>query len=154
MEKPLLLIKLLTSEPLYLSSDRYEATRTDMYQASLLGNRQFQANGLVPRRDVLVGVVGCSYHSLNHRTQSLRYKSVKVTSSAAWWDVVKIAVLSASRDNSAWWEGIGMSLMYRLNRTGEIIPPWETPVPMSDHWMWLLGRTLRTSDHIGRKIYV
>jgi len=33
-------------------------------------------------------------HSLNHRTQSLRYESVDVTSNAAWRDVVKIVVLS------------------------------------------------------------
>jgi len=112
MENPLLLIKLLSSETLYLSSDQYEATRTDMYQASVLSNRRFRAKGLAPRRDVLVGVSGCSYHSLNHRNHTLRYKSVKVTNSAAWRDMVKIAVLFASRDNSVWWEGIGMSLMY------------------------------------------
>ena len=90
-----------------------------MYQASFLSKRLFRANGLAPRRDILVGVPGCSYH----RTQSLRYKFVNVTSSVAWRNVFNIAVLSASRDNSAWWKGIGMSSMYRLNRTGEIIPP-------------------------------
>jgi hypothetical protein len=40
------------------------------------------------------------------------------------------AVSSAYSANSTWREGVGMSLTYRLNSTGETCPPWDTQARM------------------------
>jgi hypothetical protein len=50
---------------------------------------------LAKRMVLLLEALTAIGHSLNHRTQSLRYESVEVTSNAAWRNDVKIAVLSA-----------------------------------------------------------
>jgi len=69
-------------------------------------------------------------HSLIHRSRSPRYDAMKLSSSAGWRDVDKMAILSAKGANSTWWECLDTSLTYRLKRTGDIIPPSTTPVRM------------------------
>jgi hypothetical protein len=64
-------------------------------------------------------------------------------SSVGLRDVTMMAVLST------WYEGEGMSLTYRLKRTGEIDP--EPPHPAClDEMTSPSERTLRTSDPGGR----
>jgi hypothetical protein len=78
---------------------------------------------LAKRIAVLFETLKAILRSLRHRSKTMRYVSRYETSSAGWRDVAMIAVSSAYRANSTWREGKGMSLKYRLNRTGEIIPP-------------------------------
>ena len=60
----------------------------------------------------------------------MRYDSRKLTSSVGLRDVAMMAVSPAQRANSTWCEGEGMSLTYKLKRTGEINPPWATAARM------------------------
>ena len=63
-------------------------------------------------------------------------------------------VRRAALADETWREGEGMST-YRLNRTGKIIHPelGQTACETSGCG-WLCGRTLRTFDYSGRKIWV
>jgi hypothetical protein len=92
-------------------------------------------------------------HSLSHLSRSLKYASKYLTSSSELRDVAMIAVTSAYNDSSAWRNGTGMSLTYRLNKTGEISPPVLSQSAWHDGWMWPFGSTPRTFCCEGKKIW-
>ena len=73
---------------------------------------------------VLFETLMANLHSLNHRWSSMRHDSMQLTSSVGLWDVATMAVSSSY----TWCEGVGMSLTYRLKRTGD--PPCATPACM------------------------